>query len=193
VKQPELIIPEAVGVHATNQVQVAHGNWAADHDYAAADVVFDAVGSTYQVCAVTHRSGAGTFAQDVAANPLWWRVTIWTASAANLTTPGTKNWNNSIDACEALTYAGFSDWRLPNCFELSSLLDPAAAAAPMINAIFVNAMYLTPFYYWSSTTTGTNTLNAVRCAFTTTANLMAVNAKTGLMYVRPVRGGHVKA
>ncbi len=45
VKQPELIIPGATGVYSTNQIQVAHGNWATSHAYALAELVADGDGS----------------------------------------------------------------------------------------------------------------------------------------------------
>jgi len=34
-----------------------------------------------------------------------------------------KKWKEAIDYCKSLSYAGFSDWRLPNKDELSSLLN----------------------------------------------------------------------
>ena len=40
VKQPELIIPGATGVHATNQIQVAKGDWANDTAYAKACLLY---------------------------------------------------------------------------------------------------------------------------------------------------------
>jgi hypothetical protein len=36
---------------------------------------------------------------------------------------GTKSWINAIDFCKALSYAGYSDWRLPHLRELQSLID----------------------------------------------------------------------
>ena len=35
----------------------------------------------------------------------------------------TYSWKNALKYCEDLTYAGYSDWRLPNKNELSSLLN----------------------------------------------------------------------
>lgn len=152
VKQPELIIPGAVGVHATNQIQVARGNWANSTAYAKADLAKDTADSTYWVCAVAHTSAAPatTFAQDRAANPTWWRQTIWTVSGANLTTPAPFDWNGAIDACEALEYAGFTDWRLPNFIEHGTIMNLNANAPSSYSAVFPNTMYNNP--YWTSTT-----------------------------------------
>ena len=41
-----------------------------------------------------------------------------------------KNWTNAVKHCEALTYAGYSDWRLPNKDEGASLLDSKADGSP---------------------------------------------------------------
>ncbi len=45
---------------------------------------------------------------------------IWTR---NNNLDGMKNWTNALVYCEALDYGGQTDWRLPNRFELASLLD----------------------------------------------------------------------
>lgn len=185
VRQPELIIPGAVGVHATNQVQVARGNWANLTAYAKADLTKDAADSTYWVCAVAHTSAAaGTFAADRAAHPTYWRQTIWTASAADLISPAWLTWNDAIDACEALEYAGYTDWRLPNILELGSLLNNGAGAPPGSYPVFPNMS----FTCFSSTSLALDTTMAL--------TLQAWDAflygtfKTDLLGVYPVRGGY---
>lgn len=57
-----------------------------------------------------------------------------------------KTWKEALNYCETLTYAGFSDWRLPNKNELASLvnyekLDPASDFPDMPGK-----------YFWSSST-----------------------------------------
>src|SRR3972149_12033593 len=54
VRQPELIIPGAAGIHASNQIQAARGNWATGTVYSLADVAYDAVALKYYFCAVAH-------------------------------------------------------------------------------------------------------------------------------------------
>jgi hypothetical protein len=191
VQRPELIIPGATGVHASNQAQAARGNWANATAYAAADLAKDTADSTYWVCAVGHTSAAGptTFAQDRAANPTRWRQTVWTASAANLTTPAAMNWNSAIDACLALSYAGYDDWRLPNWLELATLFDASKAAAPNIDATaFPNTQAA---MYWVSTGHGTSEDWAGVASFVNPYPCISVSNKTGTTYVRPVRGGRV--
>lgn len=60
VKQPELIIPGAVGVHSSNQIQAAMSTWANGTSYSLADLTIDSSDSTYWVCAVAHTSLAGS-------------------------------------------------------------------------------------------------------------------------------------
>lgn len=58
---------------------------------------------------------------------------MWVKDPAAAGLGGTYDWSGALAACENLTYAGYSDWRLPNVNELQSLVDysrydPAVAA-----------------------------------------------------------------
>jgi hypothetical protein len=183
-RRPERIIPGVSGVVASNEAQAACGNWATGTVYAAADVV--AQGGLFYVCAVAHTSG--TFATDLAASPPKWRQTLWTASAANLTTPATMTWANAVDNCLALVFAGFDDWRLPNAFELISLYD-LSRTAPSANVTAFPTMQ-TSQSYWTSTIYSANTGYAHYVSFAGGVN--SAVAGVGSSYnVRPVRGGRV--
>lgn len=57
-------------------------------------------------------------------------------------------WSEAITWAAALSFAGFTDWRLPNIIELLSIGDFEKAASPRIYSIFDNP----PGYLWSSTT-----------------------------------------
>jgi hypothetical protein len=62
---------------------------------------------------------------------------------------GTPVWNSAIDFCNNLVYAGHSDWRLPSCKELMSLVDyrrysPALPGGHPFTGVQYN-------YYWSGT------------------------------------------
>jgi len=60
----------------------------------------------------------------------------------------TRTWGQGLSYCEALILDNFSDWRLPNIKELSSLVDDSRYS-PTINPVFTNAK---SGWYWSSTT-----------------------------------------
>ena len=70
----------------------------------------------------------------------------------------THSWCEALRYCESLTYAGFSDWRLPNVRELESLADRRGPMDP----VFGQEGQKTPFpYYWSSTPSVHNPVDAV--------------------------------
>jgi len=195
VKQPELIIPGPPDVHPTNQIQAARGDWANDTEYAKADLVRDPVDDTFWVCAVAHTSrSSGPMDEDRGDHPDWWRETVWTASADNLTSPRQMVWYESngryeaIVACNDLQYAGYDDWRLPNFVELMTLVDCSWASAPLIHEPFRSSNTM-PNYYWSSTTCEGSTAEAIAVSFQYTMPYSNKRLKGGIEYLRPVRGG----
>jgi hypothetical protein len=94
------------------------------------------------------------------------------------------NWENLMAFCEGLTFATYSDWRMPNINELLSI-NNFGATNPTSYTIFTNQI---ANYYWSSTTRFPNTGYAWSVTFSTgTAGTTIKSA--GYPYVRPVRGG----
>jgi hypothetical protein len=74
----------------------------------------------------------------------------------------TKNWQNSLDYIKCLntySYLSFSDWRLPNQNELSSLVNYAQLnqAAWLTGVGFTGVQAV---YYWSSATSADSTADA---------------------------------
>ena len=61
-------------------------------------------------------------------------------------------WLKALKYCEELDYAGYSDWRLPNKNELSSLLDFGKSNEPYSNFPEMRCLG-----FWSSTTKSTST------------------------------------
>jgi hypothetical protein len=89
------------------------------------------------------------------------------------------SWENALSYAENFTYAGHSDWRLPDVKELQSLLDytrsPATTSSAAINSLF-NCTQITNeagdadyAFYWSNTTfcsqTPTSGLDACYLSF----------------------------
>ncbi|PKM99066.1 MAG: adhesin [Elusimicrobia bacterium HGW-Elusimicrobia-2] len=96
----------------------------------------------------------------------------------------TGTWEQALGYCENFTYAGYSDWRLPNVRELDSIVK-FEGAAPFINTTyFLNTV---SGVYWTSTTYVPITTRAMYVGFD--SGCVYYDNKTGAYCVRPVRGG----
>lgn len=60
----------------------------------------------------------------------------------------TQNWEGAKKYCENLTLDGYSDWRLPNIYEIATLIDNTKTKAPYIIDGFTN---VDSIFSWSST------------------------------------------
>ena len=107
-------------------------------------------------------------------------------SGAGCNSGSTINWTSAISWAEGLTFASYSDWRLPNSIEIMTLMvEDAGLTAPYIDhTFFPNTVSGS---YWSSTSSPTNTDYAL-CALFSSGLLSRYN-KTNVYYVRAVRGG----
>lgn len=95
-----------------------------------------------------------------------------------------KNWGLALDFALDLTFAGYSDWRLPNIMELFSIIKHEDYN-PAIWAEFTNTKYTDN--YWSSTTRKFSTSYARALSFS--EGSYYTKAKTDSYYLRLVRGG----
>jgi len=111
--------------------------------------------------------------------------------------PGTMDWENALKYCEELVLpdGGYDDWRLPDRFELQSLVD-YNLYTPCLDKIFFPGI-LSYCYYWSSTTVAYNakyawlvdfSFGGLGCAFATIYE--DGDLKTDSFYVRAVRSAH---
>lgn len=97
----------------------------------------------------------------------------------------TANWYDAITHCNNLTFAGHSDWRLPNYLELVSILDLSTTTPSIDTNFFPNTH---SGYYWSSTTYAGGTFMAWYVSFLD--GDVYADSKWGFaIYVRAVRGG----
>jgi len=97
---------------------------------------------------------------------------------------GTRTWEQALSFAEGLTFATYSDWRLPNVKELQSIVD-YGEYDPSINTTYFPNTY--PGYYWSATTYVGDTSYAWDVHFG--VGSVGYNAKTSYIYVRCVREG----
>ena len=93
-------------------------------------------------------------------------------------------WEEALNYCENLNYAGFTDWRLPNINELLSLVD-YSQNEPCINTEYFPGTKSSQ--YWSSTTNVLVPKHAWLVLFN--HGNISSNAKEKEYWVRPVRGG----
>jgi len=99
-------------------------------------------------------------------------------------TAGQMNWEEAIAYCESLSLAGHSDWRLPDCNELQSVVDYSTNDPAINTDYFPDTLSL---YYWSSTTWVGGSAYAWRVYFG--CGSVGGSDKTFSYYVRAVRGG----
>jgi len=98
--------------------------------------------------------------------------------------PATMTWADAIANCEALDYAGYQDWRMPNITELESIVD-YGRYFPAINTVYFPNTSIN--YYWSSSTVVYLTTYAwIVYSYN---GYTYYTGKTNLRYVRPVRKG----
>lgn len=113
---------------------------------------------------------------------------MWVTNPTDAGLGGTYDWAGAIAACESETYAGYTDWRLPNARELESIVDYSKTAAPAINASYFQG---TPvdisIYYWTSTTYAQDTTVAWVADFAD--GLVYHDDKANANYARCVRAG----
>jgi hypothetical protein len=98
--------------------------------------------------------------------------------------PSGMTWNNAIDNCLSLDYAGYTDWRLPNIKELMSIADYEKLGVKIDETFFPDTQSLD---YWTSTTRVDVTILAWYLYFSDGDVLYQAKTNTGM--VRPVRLG----
>ena len=105
-------------------------------------------------------------------------------------TPEIMTWADAITNCEALSYAGHNDWRLPNIKELMSIVD-FGKSMPAIDPIFTYSVYYYNYnlHYscWSSTNYAAFT--GARWCVDFDGGYVKSSGMGVMYYARAVRGG----
>jgi len=79
-------------------------------------------------------------------------------------TPSKYTWQDAINQCEGLDYAGYTDWRLPNAKELWSIIKLEGTSPLIDQTAFPGTVGGS---YWTSTTFPSPTSNALSVSFST--------------------------
>lgn len=116
-------------------------------------------------------------------NSSYWTWTPW-AGAQGTATPATMPWADAIARCNALSYGGHTDWRLPNEREMQSLVLESTNTPAIDGTYFPNTP--TTGSYHTATTLNRSTTYAKYVNFQD-GNISHVS-KTTSYYVRPCRG-----
>jgi len=94
-----------------------------------------------------------------------------------------REWEDAIAYCEDLDLAGHTDWRLPDEYELQSIVDYGRYNPAIDTTVFPGT---NPTFYWSSSTCANDAGDAWSVSFY--AGNPDEDGKTNTRYVRCVRG-----
>jgi hypothetical protein len=101
---------------------------------------------------------------------------------------GAKSWSDALAACNALSLANYTDWRLPNVRELVSILGEAQLNPTLNTTFFPNVV---SSGYWSSTSSATDPDRAWLVNFSNGST--DTGSKSSALYSRCVRGSSVSS
>jgi len=101
---------------------------------------------------------------------------------------GEDTWATQLAACNALSYAGHEDWRMPNLMELLSVSDAGSTFSPCCRSPLV---MVESQYYWTSTTRAKYpATNRYTIWFADCCEVSMTTSGTS-KYCIPVRGGRI--
>lgn len=130
---------------------------------------------------VIHEDGT---VSDLATGLMWMRCALGQSSAES-TCEGdarTFSWSGALQSSTTSTFAGYSDWHLPNIKELASITEDACSSPSINENVFPNTDNQ---FYWSSTTSSRNGLESWALNFNIggIANFGATNVRVRLVRI----------
>ncbi len=105
--------------------------------------------------------GNGTVT-DLRTGLMWKQCSEGQTGATCTGTVTRMTWTDALNAGADSVFAGFSDWRLPNVKELSSLVETGCHSPAINEARFPNTW---TEYYWTSSSSAENSSNALYVRF----------------------------
>jgi hypothetical protein len=160
----------------SNKIQRGREDWITEGNYLVGDVVSRDGGDAapFFICITANNDVEWTAGK--------WQESIWISSAYNINSPVSFVWADGITNCEALEYAGNSDWRLPNIRELASIIDYHKTTSVAYD-IFNNRNT----YYWTATTYAPDDTSAWTVQFSDGTPTIDNKLYSSGNLVRPVR------
>lgn len=117
---------------------------------------------------------------------LYWQDEEYTTAEETAYQDGQTNvgkvrlWDSALSYCKNLDYGGYNDWYLPTKTELETIVN--SSNSPTIESAFYNRVNK---YFWSSTTSPTNSLHAYYINFSSAST--SIGPKNYNSYIRCVR------
>ena len=107
-----------------------------------------------------YRNNSDGTVTDLNTGLMWMQASADTDNDGEIDSRDEQEWQPSIDYCDSLEFAGYTDWRLPDRKELMSIVD-YGETYPAINPVFD----CRSSFYWSSSTYAFNQDYAWRVYF----------------------------
>lgn len=127
--------------------------------------------------------GDGTVS-DSRTGLMWKRCSEGQSGAGCTGTASSQTWQQALGSASTSSFAGHTDWRLPNVKELQSLVETGCRSPSINTTHFPNTE---SFFYWSSTTVLAGPTTAFAFAFDIGSGVDW--SKSSAVHVRLVRAG----
>ncbi len=129
----------------------------------------------------------GTYLRDDALESVYDDITDLTWQDNSVVASKKRKWSAAVDDCENLDFAGVQDWRLPDIYELYSIVDLNAYDPAITLAFFHNTA---SYHYWSSHVDVNNPSNVWAVDFKQ-GNVKSYATGNNYRNVRCVRSGRI--